>query len=130
MMQLRVYNKEKDLPIIKKWWNKHIDSFNEVVLSNTGLIISYKGKDICAGWSYELNSKIVMIGWFIADTSVNFKIRDKCLKNLINRFHILYKKLGFEFCTIYSENDSMINRLKNMNYIVGDKNVTNLFTKL
>lgn len=129
-MKARLY-KDKDFKLISKWWSEAeipVKKFSKVLLSDTGIIVSNKGKDICACWLYVGNTDIAQLGWFISDK--NNKEKGEGLEYLIKVSSRYLKRTGYKGLMIYSQNKNIIERLKKMDYLEGDLNVTQMIKKL
>lgn len=130
-MKIRLMDTEKDLDTIKRWW-KDFDGteMHEVILSDIGIMAYDDDNDICAGWLFETNSYVAMVGWFISDSKLNKTIVDKGLKMVVREAERLSSSFGYKILTTYSKNKSMIRRLKGLDYIEGDLDMTQLVKSL
>lgn len=130
VMKARFY-KDKDFKMVSKWWAEAkipVDNFSKILLSDTGIIISNKGKDICACWLYVGNTDVAQLGWFISNK--NSEQKDRGLKYLIKISSRYLKTKGYKLLMIYNNNSNMIKRLKEMNYIEADLNIKQMIKKL
>lgn len=129
-MKIRLIDWDKDLDTIQQWWkNSGVDELDIGMLSDVGLMAYEGDKDICAAWLFETNSDMCMIGWFVSGRN-NKKQIDRGLKLLIEKGEAICRDAGFRLITTYSQNKSMIKRLKNLNYIYGDKDIIQLIKGL
>ena len=120
-MKARIY-KDKDFKTIKDWWDKcpgPVDFTNaKTFLSDTGIIISDKGKDICACWLYVGNTDIAQLGWFISD--VKHDKQDEAINYLIKISKRYIRRAGYKGIMVYTENTGIKNKLLDIGFIVGD----------
>jgi hypothetical protein len=83
--------------IVKGWWLERgwdipaIDS-----LSTTGLMIYHKGRPVCAGWLYQTDSLMAVIGFVIGDSKTVGKVKKQSVKFLLTELERIAKELGFK----------------------------------
>ena len=127
-MKIRKFDSRKDLEMINQWWSDWSQDMANVdhLLSSEGYIVTENGEDLSAAWLYETNSYQCIIGWFVSNKSIGKKRRDKSICFLLDYMENLAKEKGYLISIVYSNIDSMIDRLENRGYIEGDKEVKNL----
>jgi|GEM_PF-6895256 len=127
-MKARLYKESKDLKTILKWWKEcktPVDfNYGKIFLSDTGIIISDKGKDICACWLVITNSDVCHLGWFIAERYHDKK--EEALNYLIEVSKRFLRLHGYKYLTIYTENSGIENKLLKKGFVIGDENVKQL----
>ena len=126
-MKIRNFNIEKDLKVVNQWWKDwDVEADVSNLLSSDGYIVEEDNKDLCAAWLYETNSFSCIIGWFISDKNIKKSKRDESISLLIDYIENVAKEKGYLFSIVYSNIDSMVNRLESKGYVEGDRDVKNL----
>lgn len=109
--------------IAKKWWEER-EWFVPPPerLSTLGVMAYYEDKPICAGWIYQTDSSMAVIGFIIADDSRGRK-KKEVLAYLITTLEEFAKNLGFETVFMPMEAES-VSRMaqKELNYVGGKTN--------
>ena len=96
-MEIRLFDKEKDYETLCKWWddwglpNHHPDA-----LSETGIIISKDGIDICSGFIYSTDSYIVWFEFITMNKKTTKKQREGVLEKLGEVMIEKTKAMGFK----------------------------------
>ena len=131
MYKARILDLDKDYKTVKKWWKAWgWTPFLKVLLPPTGIMISYEGKDICAGWIYKTDTPICWFENIISDKGADRKIRDKALDVLLDSMNGTAKNLGFHAAMTSVSSSSLIKRLGEHGYKETDKNMTNYLKEL
>ena len=96
-MEIRLFDKEKDYETLCEWWddwglpNHHPDA-----LSETGIIISKDGVDICSGFIYSTDSYIVWFEFITMNKKTTKKQRKGVLEKLGEVMIEKTKAMGFK----------------------------------
>ena len=109
-----------------KWWNDwrwYAPSVDFLPGNGTsGIMVSDKGVDICAGFIYLTNSKCAWCEFIVS----NFEFKDKAKRKeaiilLISSLTEIAKDKEFKYVYTSLKNSSLVNHYKDCGYTEGDK---------
>lgn len=110
-------------PKLVEWWTAQgWPPVPMAALPKTGLIVD----DCCAGFLYRTDSTFALIEFIIANPKVENERRSKALDTLIEVLTKTAKEAGFVQLFTSTNHQNLIKRYTKHNYVVTDKNVTNL----
>ena len=106
--------------ILCKWWNdwKWTPPAKES-LPLTGIIVSKDGVDICAGFVYFTNSKMVWVEYIISNINYREKDRKEIIEYTINGLCAIAFNQGFKYIYTSLTNESLMKRYSNCGFIKG-----------
>lgn len=134
-MNIRKLNSTDYDDILVQWWKDwrwESPSRDFLPENGEGGFIVYDGDTpICAGFSYLTNSKA---GWceFVI-SNFNYKEKDKrkqALYLLINTINEVLRIQGCKYVFTSVKNKQLINTYKELDYIIGSSNCTEMIKKL
>jgi hypothetical protein len=104
----------------KEWrWTPPTKDF----LPETGYMVYYKNKPICAGYMYITNSNVVLLEWIISNFKFkNKKIRKEALLMLIQFITSLATGTGKKYVYSILKSKSLIDLYTELGYKKGDEN--------
>ena len=101
------------------------------MLSNSGLIVEYKGQKVIAGFLYMTNSSIAAVEFIIANNKAPRDIRKKSLKKLLTNLERLSILEEYKFLLVYTNTIGYINNLvENFGYKKNPYKTTELIKKI
>tara|TARA_R100000306_G_C4294062_1_gene101639 strand:- start:82 stop:492 length:411 start_codon:yes stop_codon:yes gene_type:complete len=96
-MEIRSFDKEKDYKTLCKWWDDWgLVKHHPDALSETGIIISKDGVDICSGFIYSTDSHIAWFEFVTMNKKTTKKQREGVLEKLIEVMVEKTKVMGFK----------------------------------
>ena len=96
-MEVRLFDKQKDYKTLCEWWNDwKLPSHHKDALSETGIIISKDGIDICIGFIYSTDSYITWFEFVIMNKKATKNQREGALEKLLNSMVEKAKSMGFK----------------------------------
>lgn len=112
----------------KDWrWTAPVKDF----LPETGYMVYYNDEPICAAYMYITNSDVVLLEWVIS----NFKFKNKTIRKealymLIETITSLSSNLGKKYIYSLLKNKPLIELYKELGYIQGESNATEMIKKI
>ncbi len=125
-MAVRLIDLEKDYPILCEWWAQHEWSPPpKDILPPNG----YIEEGVCAGFLYNMDSKIAMLEWVVSNPNCDKIDRARGVVSVMNR--LIRHAQGTGCLVIFtSSNDSAwMNRLESFGFAKGDEGVTQYFMR-
>lgn len=121
---------EFDYPQLCEWWKFHKFSAPHFDVlpddKSHGLMVSYEGKNLCAGFVYATSSKILFWSeWIVSTYEIKDReVRKEGLKFLIKGLSYMAKEMGAKI--VYSNvlSPSLVKRYLECGYVEGSKNTT------
>ena len=96
-MEIRLFDKEKDYETLCEWWDDwKLPNHHPDALSETGIIISKDGVDICVGFIYSTDSYIVWFEFITMNKKTTKKQRKGVLEKLGEVMIEKTKAMGFK----------------------------------
>ena len=96
-MEVRFFNKEEDYETLCEWWNDWgLPNHHQDALSNTGLIVSKNGVDICSGFVYSTDSYIAWIEFITMNKRTTKSQRLGAIDLLCDSLIKQAKEMGFK----------------------------------
>lgn len=125
-MNVRLFKKDKDYPIVLEWWNKYQQTPAPIeFLSDWGVIVNDDNKAICAIWFYPVVSvKFGFIMSPIANPDTTKEQRNIALNLCLETIHEIAKDLGYSTVMCWSNVGAFKARLETFGYLPGDQNCT------
>jgi len=73
-LTVRPYERDRDYPIVCRWWEKHGLSVIPYLFLPIGFLVSVGDKDIAAGWVHmDKNSPMCWMNWLVTNPSASAK---------------------------------------------------------
>ena len=96
-MEIRLFDKEKDYKTLCKWWDDwKLPNHHPDALSETGIIISKDGVDICSGFIYSTDSYIAWFEFVTINKKTTKQQRKGALEKLGSAMVKKTKEMGFK----------------------------------
>ena len=96
-MEIRLFDKEKDYETLCEWWDDwKLPNHHPDALSETGIIISKDGVDICSGFIYSTDSYIAWCEFITMNKKTTKKQRRGVLEKLFEVMIEKTKAMGFK----------------------------------
>lgn len=113
--------------ILKQWWKDwrwQAPPKDFLPMDFNGIIISDDNQDICACFIYNTNSQVSWLEFIIS----NFDVKDRELRKSALEFMIETVKNSLQSKYIYTSmrNQPLINNMKNLGFVEGSKDCTEL----
>lgn len=125
-MEVRLFKKDKDYPIVLEWWNERKQNPAPLdFLSDYGVIVSDGNKDVASLWFYPVvSAKFGIILSPITNPDTTKEERNEALNLCLNTIHVIAKDLGYSTVMCWSNVPAFESRLESHGYVPGDKNCT------
>ena len=95
-MKVRLFDKKKDYKILCEWWEDWgLPQHHPDALSETGIIVSKDGVDICSGFIYSTDSYIAWLEFVTINKKTTKKQREGVLEKLGEVLIEKAKAMGF-----------------------------------
>lgn len=111
---------EEDYPVLCDWWsvNRFPPPPQDCLPHNGagGIMVSKEGIDICAGFIYFTNSKLVWLEYIVASFQYREKDRASALQFLINELSGIAERKGFKAVFSSIKNKSLIKHYEACNF--------------
>ena len=105
-METRLFNKEKDYKTLCEWWTDwDLPNHHQDVLSNTGIIVSKEGVDICSGFIYSTDSYIAWLEFITINKKTTKKQREGALVKLLDSLVEKTKRMGFKLIMCFGTDE-------------------------
>jgi hypothetical protein len=91
-----------------------------------GLIVSYNGKDIAAGFLYETNSSMCWIEYIVTNPKTSSEEREEAILRVLEELSSSARELGYSIVFSSLKNESLIGKYKKSGFIEGTKGTTEL----
>ncbi len=122
-MDIRLYKKTDYEDFLVKWWKDWRWTPPPIdMLSDTGIIVSKNGVDICAGFLYYTNSKSALVEYIVSNFDYKEKDRSEAIELLINMLSEVAKDNGFKYIYTSLKSKSLIEKYQNCGFKLGDSN--------
>lgn len=128
-MNVRYIN-DKDYDTICGWWKSHnMKPISKNILPDNGrggIIVSYDGINVCAGFLYLTNSDVSSIEFVV--TNKNFKknkVKNKCLDELFIQLIKLAKDSGSSIIFTSIRNKNIQKKSLELGFICSDEKINN-----
>ena len=118
--------------VLCDWWNDwRWTPPAKDFLPETGYMVYYNDEPICAAYMYITNSDVVLLEWVIS----NFKFKNKIIRKealymLIETITSLSSNLGKKYIYSLLKNKPLIELYKELGYIQGESNATEMIKKI
>jgi len=128
--------KEEDFkhfyPILRDWWEgkKGFKAIDPQFLSPNGMMVSHKGKYICAAWLYRTDSLYGVINWIITNNYKEGKVKKKALNFLLYKLEEKAALLGIALLYIPMETKSIKNLLNKEGWLNTSNNISEFFKQV
>lgn len=123
----------KDYGMLVKWWKANFfrppSKEGDLPIINDqlqGVIVSHKGKDLCAGFIIDTNvPNGCMIEYVVADFEEKDRdLRKKSQNYLINVISEICREMGKKYIYTTTANKGLMDRYMDCGFIKGSENVT------
>lgn len=105
---VRMKEYEPFYKIAKGWWEERKRSAPAVhTLSTTGIMVYHENYPVCAGWLYQTDSLMAVIGFVIGDLKTTGKVKKESVKFLLTKLEEMAKNMGFNSIFFPIETDSV-----------------------
>ena len=129
-LNIREFSLIQDGNDVSEWWNSQGWDKNTIhIISNTGYIAE-DGEKLAATWLIKTNTPIYLIEWTVGNPKVDWQKRKKALEELTNYACEQAKKDGAKAVMVMTKSNRYIDKLKNMNFIESDDNMTHFIRSL
>jgi hypothetical protein len=96
-----------------------------------GILVSYDGIPVCAGFLYTTNSKVAWVDWIISDRSFRKEEeRKECIRLLVSTLTNIAKKTGHKFAYALIKHKGLIEAYESLGYISGDNYTSEMIKSL
>jgi hypothetical protein len=130
MYEVRFYN-DSDYETICDWWESWgWNPFPKEFLPKTGVVIEYQGQPICAGFVYKTDSLVAWGENYILNKDCPKEARSGCIPRLIDEMCEQAIKMGASVLMSSVENKSLIRKLEEKGFQIGDTGMVNLVKAL
>ena len=103
-METRLFDKEKDYEALCGWWKDWGKTPHpKEALSNTGIIISKNGVDICSGFVYSTDSYICFLEFATINKNTTKEQRNGAIEQLFVSALEQAKSMGFKMAMTFGE---------------------------
>lgn len=123
---------DKDYSELVDWWKWHrfpAPPF-DILPDNksNGLMVSYKGKNLCAGFVYSTSSSsLYWIEWIVSTPHIKDKeVRKEGLKFLVNGLSYMAQQMGAKVIYTSLINPKLIETYSECGFVQGSKNATEM----
>lgn len=107
--------------LVEKWWkDRNWEVPHSSFLSTIGIMIYKDNEPICAGWLYQTDSLMAIVGFIIANTTTMGKTKKDAIKLLLIKIEETAKNLGFASISMPTSSNSIAKLGVNLGYR-GDK---------
>lgn len=126
---------EEDYPELCEWWaaNRFPAPPQDMLPENgkCGIIVEHEGKNICAGFLYFTNSKIMWFEYLVASFEIkNKELRKESIQFLLNSVAFVAKSKGFKVIFTSVKHPSLINHYKEAGWVIGSEGTKEMIIKL
>lgn len=130
-MEVRFFDKAKDYPDVKLWWEKQEWFPVEThLLSSTGFIAETEKTKLAATWIYVTNSSIYIMEWTVGNPDVEWEQRAEAIDLVVETASRWSKTNGAAIVFTMAGHDRLINKLKKQDFIETDTNMTHFVRRL
>lgn len=113
--------------VLCDWWSGHHWPVVPIeMLPSTGIVASVGDEMVAAGFLYLTDSSVAWIEWLVTNPSASLKSRLRGLDHVVARLTEEAYAGTRRVIFTSSNNEGLINRLKNHGFQVGDTNTTQL----
>lgn len=119
-MEVQFFNwrTEPDITMeIAEWWSSHSMPFDAEALSESGVLVSDKGKNVAASWIYLSNSKLCHIGFTCTNPEAPLIKRGKAINLAIGFLIQRAKELGYTRIMHLSANKGLCRTLEKFSLV-------------
>ena len=103
-METRLFDKEKDYEALCGWWDDWgKTSHPKEALSNTGIIVSKDGVDICSGFVYSTDSYICFLEFATINKNTTKEQRNGAIEQLFVSALEQARSMGFKMAMTFGE---------------------------
>tara|TARA_R110000765_G_scaffold276888_1_gene374899 strand:- start:404 stop:817 length:414 start_codon:yes stop_codon:yes gene_type:complete len=96
-MDIRSFNKQKDYETLREWWGDWgLTKHHPDALSETGIIVSKDGVDICVGFIYSTDSYITWFEFITMNKKTTKQQREGALEKLFETMVEKAKAMSFK----------------------------------
>lgn len=119
--------KEEDYQELLTWWKWHRFPAPAIeMLPNSGVMISKKEINICAGYIYFTNSSICWVEFIVSNPNYRESDRKEAIKEVIQQLTSIAKDNGFKAVYTNLKNPSLIKYFKEVDYQEGSIQTTEM----
>ncbi len=118
---------EKHYEMICQWWkaqNWPLIPLDH--LPKTGLVVLCEGEPAVVGFIYKTDSLFCWFEWIVANPEIRKEKRSEAIFYLIREIKSAAHEMGFKSIFTSANNESWISKLQKENFILCDRNVTQL----
>ncbi len=131
MIRVRPYERNRDYPIICKWWEKHGLSVIPYIFLPIGFIVSIGGTDIAAGWVHmDKNSPMCWINWLVTNPDATPKEKHTGFNTVIDNLIGLAEKEKYSFMAAFFYQKSIQRLALKRGFMINHQQVAEMFIGL
>ena len=133
MTKISRFKPEKDQTLIDSWLAaRNWPATPTALLPTLGYVAfdELTGAKLAACFLYTTNSQLAIIGWPVANPTLDPEHRDHVHRLLIEHINEVARALGFKFVMAMAGQETVVNRLKEAGYQAGDSGMVHLFKTL
>lgn len=125
---------DEDFNTLNEWWrdNRFPTPPKDALPENGtgGIMIHKNGVDICAGFIYFTNSKIMWIEYIVANFDYRETDRKHAINVLISELCGIGKRKGFKYAYTSLKNENLIKRFEEVGFTKAYSNTTEMVVTL
>jgi hypothetical protein len=127
-IKVRHLSTDEDFKEICTWWEKYPnwEPVHPEVLPPIGFIATLDGERLAACWVYTTDSCIAWLEYIVGNPFIEKELRSRALNACIAEASRDALDCGAKTVFTSSNNSRLIERLKELGFIEGDKDVTQL----
>jgi hypothetical protein len=132
-MEIRDFDKEKDYETLCKWWDDWgMPKYIPEAISDTGIIISKDGVDICSAFIFSTDSYTCWIEYLTMNKNTTKEQRKGVLRRMFDALLERSTKMGFRLIMTFATEDQerkspMLTKLKKEYFEIVTKNMTQYY---
>jgi hypothetical protein len=108
---------------LKKWWSDwNWDAPPFDMLPSTGIVVSFNGVDICAGFMYKTDSKIAWLEYVVSNREYKESNRAEAIEFLLQVLCSIADTSGFKYIYASLKSQPLIAKYQKTGFIKGDSN--------
>lgn len=122
---------QKDYAEIIRWVQDREYPFPDyALLPGIGFVAEQEGLMVAVGFLYRMGAGVAMISSLYSNPSVEKLSRQEAVNFVIQTLVGKAKDLKIKRVTVASNIDRIVDRFKDLGFLVGDKNVTHLYMEI
>ena len=120
-MKIKNYNKEEHRATLDAWFdNYEWSKWDEDIIPPNSFICTINDKIVAFSCFYQLDVKAALMGFTIADPSIDKMVRSEALDGLLNTVFSRCEELGLKHISYYTDNPPMVKRMERLGMTITD----------